>query len=42
VLPNLETGPHPVWLVRHRDTRERRAVELVCDFLDERLRPLGV
>lgn len=41
VLPELQSDFHPLWLVRHRDTRGVRRVDAVAKALYDRLRALA-
>jgi DNA-binding transcriptional LysR family regulator len=41
VLPNLGTEQHDIWLVRHRDTKSVRRLNLFADFLVARVAALG-
>jgi DNA-binding transcriptional LysR family regulator len=41
VLPSLGTEHHAIWLVRHRDTKSLRRVNLFADFLVARVAALG-
>jgi DNA-binding transcriptional LysR family regulator len=41
VLPSLETPPHPVWLVRRKDTKGQRSLDLLAEHLAAHVRELA-